>query len=215
MEYLVCIVIGYLIGAINPAYFLSKVRGFDIRQRGSGNAGASNVVIVFGKLAGLICALLDIAKVCLAIWLTGLIFPGFFHSFVVTGACCILGHIFPFYMRFRGGKGLACLGGMILMYDWRVFLILLLSEFAVLILMQYLCFVPMTASVAFVVIYGVMHKDLIGVLILAVVSLVIAFKHRANIARIRKGTEARFFQYLRNKDKEIERLKQNGGKEAN
>ena len=214
MEYFICIAIGYLIGSINPAYLLSKIRGFDIRQRGSGNAGASNVVIVFGKMAGLICALLDIAKVCFVIWLAELIFPSFEQAFVVTGVCCILGHIFPFYMKFCGGKGLACLGGMILMYDWRIFLIMLLSEIVVLVLTQYLCFVPITAAVAFVVIYGVLNKDLVGILLLAVAALVITYKHGRNIARIRKGTEARFFCYLLNKEKEIERLKQNAGEEA-
>jgi glycerol-3-phosphate acyltransferase PlsY len=213
MEYFVCIVIGYLIGAINPAYLFSKLRGFDIRQRGSGNAGASNVVIVFGKMAGLICALLDIAKVCFVIWLAELIFPNFEQAFVVAGVCCILGHIFPFYMKFRGGKGLACLGGMILMYDWRIFLIMLLSEIVVLILTQYLCFVPITAAVAFVVIYGVINKDILGILLLAVAALVITFKHGKNIARIRMGTEARFFGYLFNKEKEIARLKQNAENE--
>lgn len=214
MEYFICIAIGYLIGSINPAYLLSKIRGFDIRQRGSGNAGASNVVIVLGKMAGLVCALLDIAKVCFAIWLTEFIFPSFVRSFAVTGVSCILGHIFPFYMHFRGGKGLACLGGMILMYDWRIFLIMLLSEVIVLALTQYLCFVPITAATAFTVIYGVLNRDVIGVVLLAVAALVITYKHGRNIARIRKGTEARFFYYLWDKEKEIERLKQNAGEEA-
>ena len=171
-------------------------------------------MIVLGKMAGLVCALLDIAKVCFVIWLTEFIFPSFVRSFAVTGVSCILGHIFPFYMHFRGGKGLACLGGMILMYDWHIFLIMLLSEIVVLVLTQYLCFVPITAAVAFVVIYGVLNKDLVGILLLAVAALVITYKHGKNIARIRKGTEARFFYYLWDKEKEIERLKQNAGEEA-
>jgi glycerol-3-phosphate acyltransferase PlsY len=158
-------------------------------------------------------ALLDIAKVCFVIWLAELIFPNFEQAFVVAGVCCILGHIFPFYMKFRGGKGLACLGGMILMYDWRIFLIMLLSEIVVLVLTQYLCFVPITAAVAFVVIYGVINKDILGILLLAVAALVITFKHGKNIARIRMGTEARFFGYLFNKEKEIARLKQNAENE--
>ena len=212
MEYLACVSIGYLIGAFNPAYILSKLRGFDIRQRGSGNAGASNVVIVFGKLAGLICALLDIAKACLAVWLTGFLFPMATHSFVATGASCILGHIFPFYMKFRGGKGLACLGGVILMYDWQVFLILLASEAVILLVSRYLCFVPMSASVAFSVIYGVMRKDVIGAVILLAVAVVIIFKHKENLKRISTGTEARI-SYLWNKDKEISRLKKNAERE--
>ncbi|MBQ8408514.1 MAG: glycerol-3-phosphate acyltransferase [Clostridia bacterium] len=211
MEYLGCVSIGYLIGAFNPAYILSKLKGFDIRQRGSGNAGASNALIVFGKLVGVICALLDIAKTCLAIWLTGAIFPGLPFSFVLTGSSCILGHIFPFYMRFRGGKGLACLGGMILMFDWRVFLIMLAVEAVIVLVTGYLCFVPMSASVIFSVTYGIMRRDLIGAAILLAVAAVILFRHKENIKRIRAGIEARF-SYLWNKEKEIERLKKNSEK---
>ena len=210
MDILCCILIGYLIGTINPAYIISRLRGFDIRKKGSGNAGASNAIIVLGKLVGVFCALFDIAKCSFAVWLTPVLFPNFNYAFVLTGVCCILGHIFPFYMRFRGGKGLACLGGMILMYDWRVFLILLGSEAVFLFLVKYLCFVPMTAAVAFSVIYGVMEHDLIGALMLAAVAVVICFKHRSNIKRILAGSEARI-SYLWNKKKETERLRTNTG----
>lgn len=212
MEYLGCISIGYLIGAVNPAFLLSKLRGFDIRQRGSGNAGASNVLIVFGKLAGAICAILDIAKACLAIWLTSVLFREFTYSFVLTSSSCILGHVFPFYMRFRGGKGLACLGGTVLMFDWRIFLLMLAAELVIVLTTNYLCFVPMTASVIFAVVYGVMRKDIAGMLLLLVVAGVIIYKHKENIKRICTGTEARF-SYLWNKEKEISRLKKNAGEE--
>ena len=210
MEYFGCVSIGYLLGTINPAYLISRIRGFDIRRKGSGNAGASNAVIVLGKAVGAFCALFDIGKTCLAIWLTGLLFPTLPYRFVLTGTSCILGHIFPCYMKFKGGKGLACLGGMVLTYDWRVFLVLLSAEGLVLLLSKYLCFVPITASVAFSVIYGVLDRDLLGALILLGVSAVILFKHKENLRRILCGGEARI-SYLWDKEGETARLKENTG----
>ena len=77
MEVVVCLLIGYAIGTISPAYIIGAIRGFDIRKKGSGNAGASNVMIVIGKAAGIVCALLDIVKPCIAIWITRKLFPLF------------------------------------------------------------------------------------------------------------------------------------------
>ena len=205
MKYLLCIVIGYLIGTINPSYIIAKIRGFDIRERGSKNAGASNALILFGKVLGVTCALLDIAKATFAIWLCGKLFPELTYSFVVTGVSCILGHIFPFYMKFKGGKGLACLGGMILAFDWRVFLIMLACEIVIALVTNYICFVPLTASVVFPIVYGIMRHNLWGALILCLVVPVMLFKHKENLVRIKNGTEMRL-SFLWNKDKELDRM---------
>lgn len=205
MEFLYCAVFGYLIGTINPSYIVAKIRGFDIREKGSGNAGASNALMLLGKLVGVLCALLDIAKAALVIWAAEHLFPDFFYAFAVTGVACILGHIFPFYMRFRGGKGLACLGGMIFIFNRWVFLFMLLGEIVIALVTNYICFVPITASVIFPVIYGVMRQDLIGALILCVATAVMLGRHVQNLKRIREGTEMRL-SFLWNKDKEVERV---------
>jgi len=205
MKYLFCILIGYLIGTINPSYIIAKIRGFDIREKGSKNAGASNALILFGKVLGVACALFDIAKATFAIWLCGKLFPELTYSFAVTGVASILGHIFPFYMKFKGGKGLACLGGMILAFDWRVFLIMLACEIVVALVTNYICFVPLTASVIFPIVYGIMRKDLIGALILCLMIPVMIFKHKENLVRIKKGTEMPF-NFLWNKEKALEKM---------
>ncbi len=209
MKYLLCILIGYLVGSFNPSYLLAKLHGIDIKKKGSGNAGASNALIIFGKLRGVICALIDIAKATFVIWGMELLFPDLDYAFAVTGVACILGHIFPFYIKFRGGKGLACLGGMILAYDWRVFLIMLAAAVVVALVTNYICFVPMSASVVFPVVYGIMSSDWIGALILCVSTAVILFKHVENIKRIRKGTELRL-SYLWKKKEELERMNYEG-----
>ena len=206
MKGLFCVLIGYLIGTVNPSYWIGRRHGVDIRRRGSRNAGASNALIIFGKAVGVLCALLDIGKAFFAIWVAEKLFPTFPLAFVLTGSACILGHIFPFYMGFRGGKGLACLGGMILRFDCRVFLAMLALEILIALLTKYICFVPITASVIFVAVYGVVRRDGIGVAILLTVSCLIIWKHRENLRRIREGREVRL-SMLWNREREAERLR--------
>ena len=204
MKYVLCILIGYFIGAINPSYSIAKLRGFDIREKGSKNAGASNALILFGKVLGIGCALFDIAKATFAIWLCGKLFPELTYSFAVTGVACILGHVFPFHMNFKGGKGLACLGGMILAFDWRVFLIMLAAEIIVAIVTDYICFVPLTALAVFPFVYGIMRQDAWGALIIAVILPLMIYKHKENLKRIKQKTEMPF-SFLWKKEKALEK----------
>ena len=205
MAYLISVLIGYGLGCISPSYILAKLHGFDIREKGSKNAGASNILITLGKARGFLCAAFDITKAALAVLLTGWIFTDT-DTFAVTAAAAILGHIFPFYMGFRGGKGLACLGGVILAYDLRVFGIMVAAELVILLVSQYICFVPITAAIAFPFVYGFMRHDLWGALLLGIVAVVIFCKHLVNLRRVVKGSELRI-SYLWNRDKEAKRLK--------
>ncbi len=205
METIGCIILGYLIGGINPAYLIGKRRGFDIRKRGSGNAGASNAVIVMGKRIGVLSAFFDIFKSFLTVRLSTWLFPNFAYAVVLSGVSCILGHMYPVFMGFRGGKGLACLGGMILAYDWTFFVALLSSELILVLIVDYICVVPITASIIFPVVYALRTKSLVGTLVLLISTLFILIKHVENLKRIRKGTEAHF-SFLWKRDQEIERL---------
>lgn len=205
MEYIVSIVIGYLLGTINISFIIGKIKGFDIRKMGSRNAGASNALILLGKATGIFCAVFDIGKVCIAIWLTQKILPGFEAGLAIAGAAGILGHIFPFYMNFRGGKGLASLGGVVLMFSRPFFLILLAIEFVILFLTKYICFVPMTASVIMTVVYAIFTKNIAGTVAMIIATIAIIYKHKINIKRIKNGTEMRI-SYLWNRKDEIERI---------
>ena len=204
MAYLLSALLGYGLGCINPAYVLARLKGFDIRERGSKNAGASNVIITLGKARGFLCASFDIGKAAFAVWLTGVLFES--DAFAITAATCIMGHIFPFYMGFRGGKGLACLAGVFLAYDLRVFAAMLALEILLALITKYICFIPMTASIALPIIYGFMRQDPLGALLLVGIAVVICRKHAVNIRRIQQGTELRL-TYLWNRDKELRRLK--------
>jgi len=205
MEAIVCAGLGYLIGSINPAYLFSRLRGFDIRHRGSGNAGATNVLLTVGKLAGVLCALLDILKAFCAYRLGKRLFPMLQFAGILAGAFCILGHIFPVWMGFHGGKGLACIGGMILAHNWKIFLIMLLFEIILTLAVNYICVMAMSASILFTVVYAWTTHDWIGTAVLAAVAVVVQFKHIENVKRIMQGTEFHV-SYLWDKEAEIKRL---------
>ena len=208
MQVFLCMLIGYFFGNINPAFIISKFKGFDIRQRGSGNAGASNAVITIGKKAGFFVAFFDIFKAVAASLIAYYLFPEIRFAKILSGACCILGHIFPVLMKFRGGKGLASLGGTILAFNPLVFILLLAFEIILGLSVNYVCVVPVTGSVIFTVIYAFMTGDAVGTCILSVISLIIVIKHIENFKRIQNGTEAHI-SILWKKEQEIARIRKN------
>lgn len=206
MKLLLVLLISYLLGSINPAYLIARARGLDIRRHGSGNAGASNALIVLGKRAALITALLDIFKAYLSVTLAVYFLPEHPSVGIVAAFGCTMGHIFPLFMGFRGGKGLACLGGLILALDYRLFLVMLGAELVLVLLVDYICVVPISASVALPIVYHVIWEDMLGTALLGLLAIVIVYKHMSNLKRIRQGTEAHF-SYLWKRTQEEDRLR--------
>ena len=114
---------GYLIGCISPSYLIGRKKGYDVRTSGSCNAGASNTVIMAGKAAGIFVALFDILKATAACKLGAVLLPELEYAWQITGVSCVVGHMFPVFLGFRGGKGVVTTAAMMLLLDWRVFLI--------------------------------------------------------------------------------------------
>ncbi|MDE6641567.1 MAG: glycerol-3-phosphate 1-O-acyltransferase PlsY [Acetatifactor sp.] len=118
---IICLAIGYVFGLFQTAYFYGKAHGIDIREHGSGNAGTTNTLRVLGTKAGLIVFAGDCLKCMAAVWLVRLIFRNTHHDIIYllclyTGAGAILGHNYPFYLNFKGGKGIAATAGMVLSF---------------------------------------------------------------------------------------------------
>ena len=113
-------VIGYLIGSISPSYFLGKLKGINVKENGSGNLGASNTVVLFGWKAGIFVAIHDILKAILAIVIARVFFHDVAYASEIAGVSCVVGHIFPFYLKFNGGKGFASYIGMMLALDFKL-----------------------------------------------------------------------------------------------
>ena len=205
---LACGAIGYLVGTINPSYLIAKIKGFDIRGRGSGNAGGSNALITMGNKIGAICMILDILKSYLVVTAIMYFLPENKHAAIVAGVMCIVGHMFPFYMGFKGGKGFACLGGLILAYSSKLFVIMLAAVFLLVLITDYICIGPMAASVAFAAIYGIYEKDVMGFAILMAGACLIIYKHIENIKRIKEDREVHF-SFLWRKDEQTQRVQKN------
>ncbi|MBQ7152589.1 MAG: glycerol-3-phosphate acyltransferase [Clostridia bacterium] len=203
--YCLTVLICYAVGSVNPSYIIGRIRGFDIRERGSKNAGASNAIISIGVLEGVFSMIFDFMKAFGCVMVAAAVLQDWPYIAEAAGSACILGHMFPFYMRFRGGKGLACLGGMILALDWKLFLIFLGAETVILFVSNYLYLVPLTAAIAFPVTWGILQGDAIAALCLCPAAVAIVCKHIVNIKKMIQGKELRF-SYLWNKDKELAKI---------
>ncbi len=208
MDVLLCGVLGYSFGCFNPAQLLASRRGIDIRKEGSKNAGASNVVLLMGKKAGLITAITDILKAYMAAVIAAMLVPACAVAKEVAAIFCVLGHMFPVTMEFKGGKGLACMAGGVLAYNHRLFFLLAVVEITFALLMDYIVAITISLAILLPALYLWTKKNLRVGLLMGLVGGVVLYKHRENIKRIQKGTEVRL-SYLWNREKETERVKHN------
>lgn len=202
---LACVAAGYFIGCINPAFIIGRIKGYDVRSSGSKNAGASNTVIMAGKLAGVLVALLDIFKAALSWRLCQALFPQFALAGILGGVACILWHMFPVFLHFCGGKGLACIGGVVLAYDPATFLIMLAITCIIGFATNYIAIATVSIAAIWPVYYGVTTGFWAGAAVLAVPFVPILLRHMTNFRRIRAGEELRL-NFLWKKDSELERI---------
>ncbi len=197
--------LGYAIGNLNPAYVMGLRRGYDIRKKGSGNAGATNLMILEGKKAGAFVMCFDISKAAVSVAAARKLFPRSALAGEAAGAACILGHMYPALMRFRGGKGLACLGGVILAFGVNDFLATLFLESLLLMATRYLCLVPITGAVFYPVYHGIERGDWRAAAVLGLVTLPMLSKHIENLERIKQGRELKL-DFLWDRDGELDRI---------
>ena len=188
MAYILAILGGYLMGCSNMAYWLAKGRGVDLRSGGSGNLGASNAVTLMGWKAGVITALHDGAKAFLAVLLFRFIFRDAPAVGTVAGVAAVYGHIFPFYLKFKGGKGLASYVGLLVALNWKLSIALFILLAIATVVTDYIVVGTVLVVISAPVFYAV-TGDGTTALILAAASLLILWKHRMNYVRIYKGTE--------------------------
>lgn len=189
IEFILCLLVGYLLGCISPSYFLSHSRGIDLRSMGQENLGTTNAFMVLGKASGIIVMVIDFMKGFLAVKIAQLLFPEFAIAGVSAGAAAILGHIFPFYLKFRGGKGLAALGGVILSTDWRGFLLLAVIGIVVMLVSDWGCAASFSTAILHPFFYFMKEQSYISLVILEIACICVVVKHCANIPRLREGKE--------------------------
>ena len=192
MQYVIVILLSYILGSSNMAKYLAAIKKVDLTAGGSGNLGASNAVILMGWGAGVLTALHDIGKSALAVILARLVFPDVPHIGAAAGVAAVLGHIFPFWMKFKGGKGFASYLGMTLALHWKFAIAVLLLVVVVTLITDYIVAATTTTIILVPIGLGILTQSWILPLILLIASLVIAWKHRENYVRIYNGTEIGF-----------------------
>lgn len=197
MKIVLCIAIGYLLGTLSPAALLSKLKNINLRKQGTGNLGATNTMLVLGKGYGALVMILDIAKAFIAVKIAEAICPGVSVVGLLTGFFAVIGHIYPFYMKFKGGKGLAAFGGMILAADPRLFLLLLLTGIVLMLIINYSIALPISAAILFPILYGLYWRSLTAVLICAATSILIIAKHFSIFAKIKRGDEIKVRGFIK------------------
>ena len=189
MAYLLIVLAGYLLGSSNLALYISKMKKVDIRTGGSGNLGASNATALLGWRIGILVALHDIGKAALAVMLAKLYFPELPLAGAVAGVASVLGHIFPFYLKFKGGKGFASYFGMTLALNWKFALVIAVLVLLVTVITDYIVAGTTLTIVTVPVYLGIAEHSVLLALMLCIATAVIVYKHRMNYVRIWKGTE--------------------------
>lgn len=189
MAYIIPILLGYLLGSSNMAYYISRYQKKDIRSNGTGNLGASNATVLLGWKAGIAVALHDIVKAAIAVLLAKGLCPELELAGVAAGVAAVLGHIFPFYLSFKGGKGLASFWGMTVALNWKLGLIAAVVILLATIITDYIV-IGTFSTIALVPSYtGLITHNWLMALIIAIASLTIFYKHWENIGRLIRKEE--------------------------
>lgn len=215
-ERILCVVIGYVFGLFQTAYIYGRIKGIDIRKHGSGNAGTTNTLRVLGTKAGLIVFAGDVLKCILAVVVTRLIFgkshPELIYLLTLyTGAGAILGHNFPFYLNFKGGKGIAATAGMIIAFHPVFIPVGLVMFFGAFLITHYVSLGSLLVYVGFMTqlillgqkgfFPGMTQAQLTEMyLVGAFLTLMAFWKHRENIVRLFKGQERKTYLFKKNKE---------------
>ena len=189
MAYFVMCAIGYLLGCSNLAFLLAKFKGVDLAVGGSGNPGASNVTILMGWRLGILVAIHDAGKALLAVILAKVLFPNTNGIAVVSGVACVLGHIFPAFLKFKGGKGFASYIGMMLALNWKIAVIILAAVIVITIVLDYLVLGTTFTVISLPVYLVITSAGWIAITAACIATVVIIAKHGVNYVRIWKGTE--------------------------
>ena len=186
MTAIVSLGLGYIIGCINPAMAISKAKHVNLKEEGTGNLGATNTAYVLGRKAGIFVMIFDILKSFLSYKLAKWLFPKLLIAGILASIGCILGHCFPVFMHFSGGKGLTAFGGLILAYSPWMFAIIVSTGVALMFLCNTGVVAPFMGCIAFpVMVYYAGHDTLETLAVLAA-SAIIFSTHLSNFKMARK-----------------------------
>ena len=198
MERLICLVVGYCFGLIQTSYIIGRIKGIDIRKKGSGNAGTTNSIRVMGWKFGLITMACDIMKCIVPVLIMRAVYASTGSALLLglwTAAGVVLGHDFPFYLKFKGGKGIATSAAVMMGFDWRMGLCCLVIFVVVVAATRYVSLASTLLSAALIAEILIFYPGRWDLFVLIVLYAGFAiYRHRANIKRLLAGTESKLGQ---------------------
>ena len=189
MKHIFVSIISYLFGSINPAYIFGKMKGFDIRERGTGNAGASNAKICLGWKYFVICAAFDISKASMMVLAVRHLLEADELLQIISGCFVIIGHCFPFYLNFKGGKGFAAYIGLILAINWKIFAAITISALILSLICNYIVFATLILCIFVPIVAYISKMSYSCIISLFLISLLVLFQHRHNFTKFFHGEE--------------------------
>ncbi len=181
---------GYLLGSANSSLIVGRFYGVDVRKHGSGNAGTTNTLRTLGKKAAFFVLLGDLLKGFLA-YLAGYYISGSALGGMLCGTSAIIGHVWPVYFGFKGGKGVLTSLAVLLMIDWSIALMLLGIFIIIVLLTRYVSLGSIVGAALFPILSLILGRSVETVVFSALIAVLIIFMHRSNIGRLLKGTESR------------------------
>ena len=199
-----CVLMGYAFGLIQTSYIYGKMHHVDIRNQGSGNAGTTNAIRTFGSKVGIMVFAIDCLKCIAAVLVAHLVFGGMYPDIVkllgvYAGFGCILGHNFPVYMHFKGGKGIACTAGLIISFSWQLVIVGTIAFFPAVIVTKYVSLSSLMLSTSFFIgtivmgqmgCFGMPQAVLTEMyIVVGIITFIAFYGHRTNIVRLINGNE--------------------------
>ncbi len=206
MERIFILIIGYLFGSLQTAIIIGRIKGLDIRSHGSGNAGTTNTLRVLGFKSAVLVFIGDMLKAVVGILLAKMIFAtnlelSYLLIATYAGIGAILGHNWPVYFQFKGGKGIAVSTATLLMIDYRVGLIAMALFISIVLFTRYVSLGSLLLTISAPISFMVFHKgeELFAeiIILIIVIPILAIYQHRANIDRLLKGTEPKLGQKVK------------------
>ena len=216
---LIVVLVAYLLGSIPSSVWIGKIfYGIDVREHGSGNAGTTNTIRVLGYKAGIPVFIIDALKGWFAVFLTKIVF-GYFPSVempeymsLIAAVAVVIGHTFPIFFKFKGGKGVATSLGVVLTLDWQVGVIMAVIAIAIMASSRYVSLGSITAGGLYPFILFVyllskgenMESNITYIAMSFILAVILIGKHHSNIKKLRNGTENKLFAKKAQQEEDIE-----------
>ena len=199
LKYILVVIVAYLLGSISFSVIISKkLAGFDVREKGSGNAGSTNVLRTVGKKGAILTLICDCLKGVIAVLIAYIVSKTAQNTdgallVQLAGLAVVLGHTFPIFFNFKGGKGVATSLGVLLIINWQIGLICLVFALLLMALTRFVSLGSVSAAILFPVLTIFIHTHYIVdgsyIIFALLLGAFVVFNHRANVQRILNGTE--------------------------